>query len=130
MATQENLYYSISEVSELTEVEAYTLRYWEKEFPKLRPKKSKKGQRTYTKKDIDVIQSIKELLYQRKYTIKGAREKLKKSTAEKPAAKPVAKAASTSSASQDSRVKPEILKELKGEVTLLKKRLTTLLKVE
>ena len=77
MANQEKLYYSIKEVSQITGIPAYTLRYWEKEFPKLKPKKSKKGQRTYTRKDIDIIKYIKELLYERGYTIKGARDKLK-----------------------------------------------------
>ena len=73
----EKLYYSISEVSKITKIEAYTLRYWEKEFPKLKPKKSKKGQRIYTKKDLELISIIKELLHNKKYTIKGAREVLK-----------------------------------------------------
>ncbi|MCK5707974.1 MAG: MerR family transcriptional regulator [Candidatus Aureabacteria bacterium] len=89
MQMQTKLYYSISEVSEITGLEAYTLRYWEKEFPKLKPKKSRKGQRTYTQKDIDTIMSIKQLLYDQKFTIKGAREKLKKGKLDKLSPEPL-----------------------------------------
>lgn len=72
----EKMYYSIGEVKEITGVEAYVLRFWETEFPSLRPRKSKKGHRTYRKKDIDLILKIKELLYENKFTIPGAREML------------------------------------------------------
>lgn len=72
----EKLYYSISEVSEITELEPYVLRFWEAEFPILKPRKNKKGHRTYRKKDIEQIFQIKELLYEHKYTIPGAREVL------------------------------------------------------
>lgn len=72
----EKMYYSIGEVKEITAVEAYVLRFWETEFPSLRPRKSKKGHRTYRKKDIDLILKIKELLYENKFTIPGAREML------------------------------------------------------
>ena len=72
----EKLYYSISEVSEITGLEPYVLRFWEAEFPVLKPRKNKKGHRTYRKKDIEQIFEIKELLYEHKYTIPGAREVL------------------------------------------------------
>ncbi len=72
----EKLYYSISEVSEITGLEPYVLRFWEAEFPILKPRKNKKGHRTYRKKDIEQIFQIKELLYEHKYTIPGAREVL------------------------------------------------------
>ena len=70
------LYYSITEVSEITGLKAYVLRYWETEFPKLKPGKNRAGNRIYKKKDIQLIQLIKRLLYQEKYTIEGARQKL------------------------------------------------------
>ncbi|MCI0469155.1 MAG: MerR family transcriptional regulator [Nitrospirae bacterium] len=70
------LFYKIGEVSRITSVESYVLRYWETEFPSLRPRKDKSGIRTYTKKDIDLILSIKNLLYGEKYTIDGARKRL------------------------------------------------------
>lgn len=72
----EKLYYSISEVKEITGIEPYVLRFWESEFPTLRPRKNRKGHRTYRKKDIELILKIKELLYENKYTIPGAREAL------------------------------------------------------
>ena len=71
------LYYSIKEVSEMTELKPYVLRYWESEFPSLKPVKNKAGNRTYKKHDIQVILDIKKLLYDKKFTIKGAVEELK-----------------------------------------------------
>ena len=67
------LYYSISEVSKLTKLKAYVLRYWETEFTQLKPSKNRAGNRTYRQKDIDLILKIKDLLYEEKYTIEGAR---------------------------------------------------------
>ena len=71
------LYYSISEVSEITKLKAYVLRYWETEFSQLSPPKNRAGNRTYRQKDIDIILKIKDLLYNKKYTIDGARNCLK-----------------------------------------------------
>ncbi len=70
------LFYRIGEVSRLTGLEPYVLRYWETEFPKLRPDKGRSGQRLYKKKDLDHILQIKNLLYKEGYTISGARKKL------------------------------------------------------
>ncbi len=75
------LYYSISEVSELTDLKQYVLRYWETEFKQLNPPKNRAGNRTYRQKDIDLILQIKELLYDRKFTIEGARSELSKEKA-------------------------------------------------
>ncbi len=74
----EKIYYSIGEVKEITGLETHVLRYWETEFPSLRPKKNSRGQRTYQKKDIDLVLMIKDLLYNRKFTIAGAKKALKK----------------------------------------------------
>ena len=70
------LYYAIGEVSELTKLKAYVLRYWETEFSQLRPPKNRAGNRTYRQKDIDIILKIKDLLYNQKFTIDGARKML------------------------------------------------------
>lgn len=70
------LYYSIGEVSKDTELKQYVLRYWETEFKQLKPSKNKAGNRTYRQKDIDLILRIKELLYNQKFTIEGARKML------------------------------------------------------
>lgn len=71
------LYYSISEVSKLTELEQYVLRYWESEFEQLKPAKNISGNRVYTNKEIKLILLIKKLLREEKYTIEGARKYLK-----------------------------------------------------
>ena len=68
------LYYSISEVSKLTGLEQYILRYWETEFEQLRPGKNRAGNRIYTNKDIKLILQIKRLLREEKYTIEGAKK--------------------------------------------------------
>ena len=67
------LYYSIGEVSEMTGLKSYVLRYWETEFNQLKPPKNRAGNRTYRQKDIEVILNIKDLLYKKKFTIDGAR---------------------------------------------------------
>jgi DNA-binding transcriptional MerR regulator len=71
------LYYSISEVSRLTGLEPYVLRYWETEFDELNPQKNRAGNRIYSNKDIKFILRIKELLREQRYTIEGAKHILK-----------------------------------------------------
>lgn len=73
----EKLYYTIGEVSELFEVNASLIRFWEKEFDILKPKKNKKGNRLFTPQDIDHLRIIYHLVKERGYTLQGAREKLK-----------------------------------------------------
>ena len=70
------LYYSIGEVAELTALKPYVLRYWETEFPSLKPTKNRAGNRIYKDKDIKILFHIKYLLYDQKYTIEGARKQL------------------------------------------------------
>ncbi len=69
-------YYRIGEVSKLTGIEAYVLRYWESQFRWMTPAKSRSQQRLYRKRDIDIILLIKRLLYQERFTIAGAKKKL------------------------------------------------------
>jgi DNA-binding transcriptional MerR regulator len=69
-------YYRIGEVSKITGVEAYVLRYWESQFRWMAPTKSRSQQRLYRKRDIDIIQLIKRLLYEERFTIAGAKKKL------------------------------------------------------
>ena len=68
------LYYSISEVSRIAELEQYVLRYWETEFEQLRPAKNLSGNRIYTNRDIKMILYLKKLLREEKYTIEGAKK--------------------------------------------------------
>ncbi|MDQ3001390.1 MAG: MerR family transcriptional regulator [Fibrobacterota bacterium] len=70
------LYYSISEVCSMTGLEQHVLRYWESEFPQLRPKKNRSGNRAYRAKEIKIIRYIKYLLYEEMYTIPGAKKKM------------------------------------------------------
>lgn len=72
----DKLFYKIGEVSRIASVEPYVLRYWESEFPFLKPRKSKTGQRVYIRKDLETILEIKQLLYDERYTIEGVRKKL------------------------------------------------------
>ncbi|MDT3697105.1 MAG: MerR family transcriptional regulator [Ignavibacterium sp.] len=77
------LYYSISEVSKITNIEQYVLRYWETEFVQLKPQKNRAGNRIYTNKDIQLILHIKTLLRERKYTIEGAKKIMENYSPEK-----------------------------------------------
>lgn len=77
----DKLYFPIREVAELTGVETYVLRFWEKEFPMLQPVKESSGHRRYRRKDIEMVLEIKRLLYDEGFTIPGARTALQKGSA-------------------------------------------------
>lgn len=72
----EKQYYSISEVAEMFDVNASLIRFWEKEFPSLKPKKDRKGARKFTPKDIEIIRSVHHLVKRRGFTLEGARKHL------------------------------------------------------
>ena len=72
----DKLYFRIGEVASLLGVEPYVLRYWESEFPSLTPKKSGTGHRLYRRKDVELLFKIKHLLYDKRFTIEGARQSL------------------------------------------------------
>jgi DNA-binding transcriptional MerR regulator len=73
----EKLYFRIGEVSKLCRLPAYVLRFWETEFPQLKPVKSSTGQRMYRRKDVEAVLRIKQLLYEEGFTIAGARQQLR-----------------------------------------------------
>ncbi len=73
----DKLYFRIGEVSELLQLPAYVLRFWETEFPQLKPTKSSTGQRMYRRREVEFAVKIKTLLYEKGFTIVGAREQLK-----------------------------------------------------
>jgi DNA-binding transcriptional MerR regulator len=81
----DKLYYKIGEVSRIAGLPSHVIRFWEQEFSKIRPHRTPSGQRLYTRRNIEVILEIKQLLYDRKYTIEGARQHMKSS---RPPAKP------------------------------------------
>ena len=70
------LYFRIGEVAELVGVEPHVLRYWEREFRSIRPTKSAKGQRVYSRRDVENLMRVRELLYKEGFTIAGAKKKL------------------------------------------------------
>jgi DNA-binding transcriptional MerR regulator len=73
----DKLFFRIGEVSRIAGVPASVLRFWENEFPRIKPRRSDTGQRVYRRSDVELILIIKRLLYERKFTIKGARQHLK-----------------------------------------------------
>ncbi len=79
------LYYRIGEVAGIVGVEPHVLRYWETEFRSIRPQKSAKGQRVYSRRDVETLLKVKELLYAHRFTIAGARRKLREGGIEPPA---------------------------------------------
>jgi DNA-binding transcriptional MerR regulator len=112
----DKLYFKIGEVSELLGVEPYVLRYWETEFSVLSPKKSGTGHRLYRRKDVELLLRIKHLLYEKRFTIEGARQTLQ---AEAKAPKPKAVKRMQQELFAEDPV-PEIRKELVDILQLLK----------
>jgi len=82
-AIPDKLFFRIGEVCKIVDIEPFVLRFWETEFPNLAPEKSKSGQRVYKRKDVEMVLRIKELLYERGYTIAGARKQLSRARAPK-----------------------------------------------
>lgn len=98
------LYYKIGEACKSLDIQPYVLRYWETEFPALKPSKSKSGQRVYSERDLEVIRRIKELLYDEGYTIAGAKKKL---DSEGPISAPAAEEKKPKAAAGKSKAKPK-----------------------
>lgn len=109
------LYFKIGEVSTLTGVEPYVLRYWESEFKTIKPSRTQSKQRIYRRKDVELILEIKKMLYEEKFTIAGARKRLQEI---KSADKKQLKFDFT-----PSKVHLKTLKELKEELKALRKLL-------
>ena len=109
--------YKIGEVCKLADVQPYVLRYWETEFPQLAPNKSGGGQRLYTRREIDTVLRIKELLYRDGFTIAGAKKKLESDSVE--AATP------PDSATAPATRSPEVTRALVN----VKKELTAILRM-
>jgi len=98
---KEKLFYKIGEVSRITGLEPYVLRFWESEFPALHPQKNSGNQRLYTPKDIETVVRIKRMLYEEGFTISGAKRRL-------------------SSKDDRKNVLERVRKELQGVLTLLR----------
>jgi DNA-binding transcriptional MerR regulator len=105
------LYYRIGEVAGIVGVEPHVLRYWETEFRSVRPQKSAKGQRIYSRRDVETLLKVKDLLYAHRFTIAGARRKLREGGVE-----PVAPEAANSEEATRMRA---ALVELRSEIVAL-----------
>jgi DNA-binding transcriptional MerR regulator len=105
------LYYRIGEVAGLVGVEPHVLRSWETEFRSVRPQKSAKGQRIYSRRDVETLLKVKDLLYAHRFTIAGARRKLREGGVE-----PVAPEAASSEGTTRMR---EALVALRSEIVAL-----------
>ena len=86
----DKLYFKIGEVTDITGLESYVLRFWESEFPIISPKRTESGQRLYRKSDVESVLLIKNLLYVKKFTIEGAKKFLKDAGKQKKAPPPPA----------------------------------------
>lgn len=125
----DKLYFRIGEVARLAGIKPYVLRFWETEFPSLGPKKSGTGHRLYRRKEVEMALEIKRLLYEKRFTIEGARkfletrvkaEPVRGAKAVKPAKKVQAELFSTApSPMADSLIK-DIRKELRAIAEMLK----------
>ncbi len=115
----DKLYFRIGEVSRLAGIKPYVLRFWETEFSSLGPKKSGKGHRLYRRKDVELVLEIKRLLYDKRYTIEGARKYLDSRTRE----------ISTKSSEKQSRSQPALFGDSGPALEAIRKELTEILQL-
>lgn len=116
MPIPDKLYFRIGEVSELARTQPYVLRYWETEFPSLKPTKSPSGHRLYRRQDVEMVLEIKRLLYEEGFTIEGARKCLAGNS------NPAAEAKPKASPSSDHARMMAIKRELEGILTIVSRR--------
>jgi DNA-binding transcriptional MerR regulator len=115
----DKLYFRIGDVSRLAGIKPYVLRFWESEFPGLGPKKSGTGHRLYRRKDVELVLEIKRLLYEKRFTIEGARKFLAGKTKAEPAA----------TARKAARSQPKLFEEPPSEFDSMKKELRAILDI-
>ena len=116
----DKLYFRIGEVSRLAGIKPYVLRFWETEFSSLGPKKSGKGHRLYRRKDVELVLEIKRLLYDKRYTIEGARKFLD--------SRPRELAAKTEGA-KSARPQPELFADFAPALDVIRKELSEILQL-
>jgi DNA-binding transcriptional MerR regulator len=117
----DKLYYPIREVAQITGVEPYVLRFWEKEFPAIRPPKGGTGHRRYRRKDIETILEIKRLLYDQGFTIAGARTQLQRARSEPAREENAGAARKAKGADSSGAALHRIRRELNEILTILSK---------
>jgi DNA-binding transcriptional MerR regulator len=116
----QKLYFRIGEVAGIVGVEPHVLRYWESEFRSVRPQKSARGQRIYSRRDVDTLLKVKELLYSHRFTIAGAKRKLREGGVE-----PIAQATVEAAPEQAPAPAAVVVRDL-AEVRALRDRLAAL----
>lgn len=117
------LYFRIGEVSDIVGVKPYVLRYWETEFTDIKPAKSKSGQRLYKRRDVELLLQVRALLYDQRYTIDGAKQRLKEFSREhRDEAAEQLKLVEEEKPAADSSGK-KIFRRLKGDLELLLREL-------
>src|SRR6478609_8632603 len=116
----DKLYFKIGEVSDLLGVEPYVLRYWESEFPVLSPKKSGTGHRLYRRKDVELLLRIKHLLYEKRFTIEGARQSLQSESPKSRGLRETREAPKQQASLFSNDALPEIRKQLAEILKILK----------
>jgi DNA-binding transcriptional MerR regulator len=119
----DKLYFRIGEVSRLAGIKPYVLRFWETEFSSLGPKKSGKGHRLYRRKDVELVLEIKRLLYDKRYTIEGARKYLDTRTRDS------APRASEGVAKKTGRSQGDLFRDPTAALQQIRKELTELLDI-
>jgi len=135
----EKLFFRIGEVCDLIKVQPHVLRYWETEFPMLAPQKNRAGQRVYRRKDVEMVLRIRDLLYEEKFTIAGAKKRLledmrggsvrarlaEETAAEEKTEPQTARASASPAADQSSPQTRRVLRMLKSDLEDLLTRLNT-----
>ena len=117
------VYFRIGEVSHLTETKSYILRYWETEFPTLKPVKSRTGYRLYRRQDVQTVFEIKKLLQEKGFTIQGARAQLARSPKSEPGAAAESQQPGPNSGSAlDAQALKSIEHELRAVLTILSRK--------
>jgi len=116
-------YYAIGEVSELCGIKPHVLRYWEQEFPQLKPVKRRGNRRYYQFDDVEMVRRIRSLLYEQGFTIGGARQRLREARLERAEALIAAPPVTTASTLSASSSRKEQIKDLRHELEELLKRL-------
>lgn len=119
----DKLYFRIGEVSRLAGIKPYVLRFWETEFSNLGPKKSGKGHRLYRRKDVELVLEIKRLLYEKRYTIEGARKFLDSRTRD------AAPKAAEIAAKKNMRTQGDLFTDPKPAFDQIRNELTEILKL-
>src|SRR6185436_14285080 len=129
----EKLFFRIGEVCDLIKVQPHVLRYWETEFPMLAPQKNRAGQRVYRRKDVEMVLRIRDLLYEEKFTIAGAKKKLledmrggsvrarlAEEIASEPATEPQQRAVASPAPTVDQSVAPQPSSQTRSVLRMLK----------